>query len=893
MTGDRGEDGQPRLSRRRFAELLGLSGAAALAAGCQDDGGSASAAVSTPPAPTVPLTTTREPTARTLVTSADAIEVPTACDYCIVGCGYKAIAWPVADGEGDGCAAAGPAATVSPNAHNIVMRDGVPHHVVVIPDPAATVVNPGGDYGNGGALAQKLFNPDTATRDRLQAPRLRVGYYHTELAWEDALDIAAGVIAHARERHDPNAFGVKSFTYNYYENTYAITKLMFDQDALESPCWAPHDQPAHASSAPGLSDAGVDAFSASYGDWKKADVIFVSGVSLVEARPVLFQNWVKGPGKLIVVNPRRDATAAYAAANGGLHLQIIPGTDTLLHNALARAIVERGWQDSAFIERWIGTPANLHADYDRWRRQRFASGFDEYRDFLLANDDYRLEHAAAVCGLTVAELEAAVVLLTGGGSGPERPRASFMLEKGNYWGFNYENTASFVSLGLLCGAGNREGQVISRGGGHQRGMLRAAGYPHHKIPDGVPTFEGYKVPFNLDSWAADGNFRAFWVIGTTWFAATASSRWLRDRVHAQTVGMDQQLADSDVVLDAVGRVDVGRVLARLKARMDAGGMVLMQSDVYSNAVTPLADLVFPASGWGEHDFTRMQGERRLRMYSRIADPPGQARPDWWIVAQVAQRLGLSGFDWPDGNAIFEEAALASRGRGAHNYGDLVEAARAAGMTGHEYLRARGTTGVQCPVRLGDDGELVETVRMHERGFATASGAAFFVLGNWATVKPRWERLRPRDGQLWLTNMRTNAWQSLYDDCRNDFRNGCLPDAIVQLHPADAAPRGIANGDEVRMWRDDVRTANGEVVAAEAFGMAHVTEDVPAGVMCGYFNFRGMTRKAVNSLTDGDVDPVNGLYAFKLSRASVEGTGAVSPHAGLVSFVPRSIFGGGA
>ncbi len=195
------------------------------------------------------------------------------------------------------------------------------------------------------------------------------------------------------------------------------------------------------------------------------------------------------------------------------------------------------------------------------------------------------------------------------------------------------------------------------------------------------------------------------------------------------------------------------------------------------------------------------------------------------------------------------------------------------------------------MRLGDDGELVETVRMHERGFATASGAAFFVLGNWATVKPRWERVRPRDGELWLTNMRTNAWQSLYDDCRNDFRNGCLPDSILQLHPTDAAARGIENGDEVRMWRDDVRTANGEVVAAEAFGMAHVTEDVPVGVMCGYFNYRGMTAKAVNALTDGDVDPVNGLYAFKLSRARVEATGAVSPHAGVVSFVPRSIFGG--
>ena len=69
-----------------------------------------------------------------------------------------------------------------------------------------------------------------------------------------------------------------------------------------------------------------------------------------------------------------------------------------------------------------------------------------------------------------------------------------------------------------------------------------------------------------------------------------------------------------------------------------------------------ADIVFPAATWGEDTFMRANGERRLRLYNRFYDPPGEAKPDWWIIANLAKRMGFDGFDWKDSNDVAEESA---------------------------------------------------------------------------------------------------------------------------------------------------------------------------------------------------------------------------------------------
>ncbi len=594
-------------------------------------------------------------------------ELTSACAFCIVACGYRVFRWPIDEAPGGPAAqdnALGvdfPSTTgpwISENQHNIVEVDGVLHHVVIVPDWEAEVVNPGGDYSLGGTLARRLYSPaDTHKRDRFLQPMLRVGGRLVEVSWDDAVAIVAGVSRHVIDTHGELAWGLKTYSYQFYENTYAITKLAFD--AVGTPCWAPHDQPRHGSSTPGLSVAGIDAFSASYEDWREADVVFLSGVAVYEARGVLFSNWVAArptgdalvdedgePSKaLVVVNPRRDVAAQWAIDHGGIHLQLIPGTDTVLNNAIARVILERGWHDEDFIEEHTVDEEDLEEEREsNDMREAFGMTFRQWRALILEDERYTLASAELITGVPAADIERAAALLgeprRDQAGTLRRPRTSMMLEKGNYWSHNFPNSASFASLGLLVGAGNRPGQVISRGGGHQRGMMRAAPYPMDRSEDSL---QGRAVGLDLDRWVLQGRLRMAWAIGCTWAgggAAAAGPLFARMRALVQRTG--PQL-DEDVAYrtDARDEIDVEAVIETLRARADAGGMVLVQQDIYPQDLTTLADLVLPAASWGEATFSRMQGERRLRNYPQICDAPGEAKPDWEIVARVAQAMGLS------------------------------------------------------------------------------------------------------------------------------------------------------------------------------------------------------------------------------------------------------------
>ena len=878
------------LSRRNFLALMALGGSAAVLAACGRD----PTPTTPPPTPTaVPLN--QIPVAEVPLPPVGARVVPTACDYCVVGCGYKVFSWPV--GQQGGPKADENALGVdfpvgvlsgnwiSQNMHNVVQIEGAPHHVVVMPDWETEVVNVGGDHSvRGGTLSQKLFSSDKPTKDRLQNPQIRVGGQLVPISWDDALSLIADVSNHVLETFGDLAWGMKTYSYNYYENTYAITKLALDK--VQTPCWAPHDKPAAGSDTPGLSDAGINAFSASYEDWKQAEVVYVSGVTLYETKSIMFQEWIfKGGAKLVVVNPRRDYTAAYAEERGGLHLQLIPGTDTVLNNAIARVIMENGWEDQQFIEQNTVSETELEKE-TFWRRKMFGMTFPRYREFIMGDERYSPEQAAEITGVPADKIRQAAELLAKPKEDGRHPLTSFMLEKGNYWGHNYENTASLCSLGLVTGAGGRPGRMISRGGGHQRGMIAAATYPKNKSRD---SYQGNKIELNVDRWAAEGNLRFMWVIGTTWISAMGSSGQLAAKVRQLTRESQPQLNPDDAFVDGDpnGQLNLEAVKENFLARINNGGMMLVQQEIYSNALTELTDLLLPAAPWGEQDYARMQGERRLRIYSKIMDPPGEAKPDWWIIAQVGKRMGYDGFDWQDSNDVFEEASEASRGT-VHDYAALVEVARSQGKTGHQFLRELGTTGIQCPIKL-ENGRLAGTTRLHAEGFSTASGKAIFTKGDWNNVEPFQRQFAPQGDELWVTNMRTNEhWQSHFDDKRIPYRWARFPGNMLEINPVDAQARNIESGDRILIENQNVLSQSGETHPAQFEAVAYVTDAVPSGVTCSYFLFdQGRLDMAANQITPGVTDPINNRYRYKLGKGSVRKIGE-SEFKNTVSFVPRNL-----
>lgn len=277
------------------------------------------------------------------------------CEYCPVACGYKTYTWPV--GSEGGTAAADNALGVdypvpplsgrwiSETMHTVTEIGGIPHNVVVIPDADIEAVNVGGTHSvRGGALAKKLYTSTGPTSDRLLYPLLRSGGELVPISWEMATDLVADLSAYTINTWDELAWGIKIYSYQYYENVFAASKLALGE--IGTPNYSPHHAPAEGDDVPGLSDCGIDAFGSAYEDDREADVLFIAGSDTYETKTVRFTTWqAPGGAKIIYVDPRRTFVANYAEQNGGLHLQIKPGTDTCLFNALVREIIAQGWED--------------------------------------------------------------------------------------------------------------------------------------------------------------------------------------------------------------------------------------------------------------------------------------------------------------------------------------------------------------------------------------------------------------------------------------------------------------------------------------------------------------------------------------------------------------------
>ncbi len=762
-----------------------------------------------------------EPTDKTPLPPADAEVFTTACDYCIVACGYKVYRWPVGQeggpkAEQNAFAADFPVGAmsgtwISPNQHNIVSVDGKAHHIAIIADKDTKAVNLHGDHSiRGGTIAQKCYNPSTPTRDRLKYPMLRVNGKLTRVSWDDALDIMAEVSKYVIEKHGEDAWAMKMYSYQYWENTHALTKLALR--SVETAAFAVHDQPTgHGPDTPGMADAGIDNFSASYEDWSLADVLFMSGTDPFESKTIIYNEWIlkgirENNMKVISVVPRKTTGIAYAEKMGGLYLEVNPGTDTLLHHALARIIIENGWEDSEFLERWINNRA------EREKEVFQADGFADFKDWILSYKYAELDVAENITGIPAEKIRTAAEWLAKPRADGTRPKTSFGFEKGLYWSNNYLNTASITALGLICGAGNRPGQVISRFGGHQRGMMPGGEYPATKAYEKFP---GWRLKgIDLDRYVEDGRAKFVWVVGTTWTHAMVASKRLIDVFTRLTRGNPHQLESTDK----------DKAVAVFKRRIESGGMVVVDQDIYpvKPIGTEFADILLPAATWGEEDFSRANGERRIRLYSKFNDAPGEALPDWQIAARFAKKMGYSGFDWKDSNDVFEDAAFYNRGRRT-SYVALVEYARAHGKRGHDLLRELGTTGIQAPVRW-EDGKLVGTKRLHDstlktgtayglteinprwlRKFKTKTGRANLLKAPWELFADYWEFMKPQGDELWVTSGRINEfWQSGFDDqMRRPYLQQRWPDNWLEMHPDDAKARGIENGDRVLVWADKV------------------------------------------------------------------------------------------
>ena len=876
--------------------------------------------------------------------------ITTACDYCIVACGYKVYRWPLEMANGGMKAkdnafgldfpSAPLQAWVAPAQHNVVMHKGKPHNVVIVPDKDATVVNKMGDSSmRGGLLAQKVYNPSTATRDRLTQPMVRIGGSLQPVTWEFALDIAAAVGQHVIDTHGANAYGVKTFSYQYIENTYAITKYALRH--VNTANFSFHDTPSDVTSTPGFRDAGFDNFGPSYDDWGAADTLMICGTDPYETKTILFTQYImpaiQRGMKTVILNPRETAGIAYMKQHGGLHLDVNPGSDTLVVGAIARIIMENDWQDKDWIKQWVNNKWESNSGFGQgtrntpwqWRTTwgKFQTdGYEDYKEWNLAQAEYAPDYAAKLAGIEVDKLYQAAEMLAKPING-KRPKTSIGIEKGFYWSNNTGNTNAISTLATLVGAGGREGQVVGRFGGHQRGGQSGGKLPRNKSPEKVPGRR--RRALDTDRYLFSGHTRFSHVIGTTWIQAMCGSQGLQKKFWELTIANPHQ----------VYSYDKQEIIDTLKARADSGGMVVVNQDIYLRDPigAKFADIVFPAATWGEEDFMRANGERRLRLYQKFNDAPGNAKPDWWIIAQLAKRMGFDGFDWHNSNQVAEEAARFSRG-GRKDFNMIKVAAYKEGKTLHQKLKEYGTQGIQGPVFYNyETNKLVGTKRLHDTQMSMASlvekgladgpqrenvlkkqltafnsqtGKINMQKHPWGLFSDFYAWIQPKQEELWFSNGRVNEiWQSGFDDVeRRAYTAQRWPENWVEIHPDDAKKRGIESGDQVMMYSDRVASFKDTILGVEGddfqfsslleaghiqldkaavTAVAIVTPCTKKGVL--YANMIDMKQPS-NSLTTRVVDQISGNYNYKMGVANIKkiGESLYKKEFQSFSFAPRNI-----
>ncbi|WP_066270415.1 nitrate reductase [Hydrogenophaga palleronii] len=593
--------------------------------------------------------------------------------------------------------------------------------------------------------------PALAQQTRLLQPmqRLQRSAAPEALAWNAALDLASERFASVIQRHGPDAVGFYISGQLLTEDYYAFNKLakgLIGTNNVDT-----NSRLCMSSAVAGYkATLGADAPPACYDDVNHAQCLFFVGSNAAFAHPVLFRRieaakQANPAMKVIVADPRRTDTAGFA----DLYLPLQPGSDVLLFHGLLHIMLWEGWTDAAYI-------AN------------HTSGFDALKALVR---DHTPERVAQACGLQQEDLFTAARWFAGvEGQGARRPTLSLYCQGLNQSSSGTAKNATLINLHLATGqigkpgAGpfSLTGQPNAMGGREVGGLAnllsahRDLSNPQHRaevaalwgLPS-VPEEPGLSA-VELFQAAADGQVKALWIACTN---------------------PAQSMPDQATVRRALQRAE----------------FVVVQEAYASAATCDHADLLLPATTWGEKDGTVTNSERRISRVRPAVPAPGQARHDWRIVVDFAQRLEArlrpdqpTLFPYRDAESIWLEHRESTRGR------DLD-----IGGLSYALLEQHGPQ--QWPFMPGDT---QGRQRLYEDGvFPTPDGRArFAALPFVPLAEPRESRYpfslttgRLRD--QWHGMTRTGTLGRLF---------GHVAEPLVQLHPQDMERRGLKDGDLVHI-----------------------------------------------------------------------------------------------
>jgi formate dehydrogenase major subunit len=625
--------------------------------------------------------------------------------------------------------------------------------------------------------------------DRVRTPlvRDRITDPWREASWDEAIGRAAEGFRSIQARHGRGAVGGITSSRCTNEETFLVQKLVraaFGNNNVDTCA-----RVCHAPTGYGLKNTlGESAGTQAFDSVAHADVIVVIGANPTEGHPVFasqMKRRLRDGARLIVVDPRSTGLVRGPHLRADHHLQLRPGTNVALANALAHVIVTEGLANDAFAE------ARCEVDsYRRWKS-------------FVAEPRNSPEATSAVTGVPAAEVRAAARLYARG------PNSAI------YYGLGVTEHSqgttmvmAIANLAMATGNLGREGVGVNplRGQNNVQGACDMGSFPHE--------FAGYR---HVSDAAVRGSFERHWGVALDPEPGLRIPNMLEAALDGSFRGLyvqGEDLVQSDP--------NTNHVVAALSA-MDC---VVVQ-DLFLNETSRFAHVFLPGSSFLEKDGTFTNAERRISRVRKVMEPlAGLA--DWEVTLRLASALGHP-MRYAHPSEIMDEIA-----------------ALTPTFSGVSYAKLDRLGSLQWPC----DAQAPEgTPTMHVDGFVRGKGR-FFV----TEYQPTSERSNSRFPLL-LTTGRVLTQYNVGAQTRRTQNVAWHHEDLLEIHPDDAEPRGIASGDWV-----GVTSRAGETTLR-----AIVTDRVARGVTYTTFHF---PESAANLVTTGNSDWATNCPEYKVTAVEV-------------------------
>jgi formate dehydrogenase major subunit len=613
-----------------------------------------------------------------------------------------------------------------------------------------------------------------------------------EATWEEALDLVARRLTEIYADGGPGAIAGFGSAKCSNEEAYLFQKLIrtgFHTNNIDH-C----TRLCHASSVAALFEGiGSGAVSTTYGDVINADVAIVTGTNTPANHPVassFFKQARRNGTTIIYVDPRADKMADHS----DIFCQLKPGTDVAFYNGVMHEVIRLGLTDADFI-------ANRTSNFDA---------------LAATVADYPPERAEQITGVPADVIRRVA-------------RAWGEADAGIiFWGMGIsqhttgtDNARCLIAMCAITGNVGRTGSGLHplRGQNNVQGAsdmgLIPMFYPDYKKADDPDIRARFERAWDTTDLDPKRGLTVTEIIGSA----------LKGGVRGMyMLGENPFLSDPNIN-------KVRKALAALD--------FLVVQDIFLTETAEFADVILPASSYLEKDGTYTNTDRRVQLGRKVLDPPGQARVDWEVVQDIANRVGL-GWNYTSARDVFEEIVSVMASYTNLSYDNL-------GLTGKLYPN---------PDPEHSDG----TVVMFGEKFNTDDGLAHLVPAEWLPAKELPSEEYPfvlNTGRLlehWHTGSMTRRSYAL---------DAISPVAEVYLHPADAAGLGIADGEMAR-----VSSRRGTIVLA-----VRVSHREQRGNCFIPFHFR---EAAANLLTTDAIDPVGKIPEFKFCAVRIEAARPAGP-----------------